>query len=274
MTGQGDALLELRQIAVRYEQRGRQRAPMAVDGVSVSVGEGEIVGLVGESGSGKTTLGRVAAGMLLPTKGELFFAGEQIDARSRADMAQHRLRVQMIFQDPAGSLNPRMTIGDSLDEVLFVHRKHLGLPDVRTRLKRRNALLDQTGLAQTLANRYPHALSGGQKQRAGIARALAVQPRLLIADEPVSALDVSIQVQILNVLKQLNMEQGLSCLLVAHDLAVVRYMCKRVYVMRQGQIVESGSCDKVYQDPQHPYTRNLLEAVPDVAKGLQARQQR
>jgi ABC-type glutathione transport system ATPase component len=177
----------------------------------------------------------------------------------------------MVFQDPAGALNPRMTIGEILDEVLYVHRHALGMAERQQRERRRKELLDAVGLAQNMAERYPHALSGGQRQRVGIARALAVNPRLLVADEPVSALDVSVQVQILNLLKSVNESLGQACLFIAHDLAVVRYMCARAYVMEKGSIVESGHSETLFTAPQHSYTRKLLDAVPDVQKGLQKR---
>ena len=252
---------------MQYENSTR----LAVDGVSIAVGHGEIAGLVGESGSGKTTLGLIAAGMLCPTMGQVFFDGVAIDMRQRSVMYRHRRNVQMVFQDPAGALNPRMTIGEILDEVLYVHRYALGMRDRVKRDQRRDQLMDAVGLPQSMRLRYPHALSGGQRQRVGIARALAVNPRLLVADEPVSALDVSVQVQILNLLKKVNEELGQACLFVAHDLAVVRYMCERAYVMEAGKVVESGPCARLFEAPEHPYTQKLIEAVPDVEKGLRMR---
>jgi len=261
-----DALV-LQDITVWYGQQGIKPQP-AVSQASITVGGGEIVGLVGESGSGKTTLGLVAAGMLAPDEGHVWFGQQPVCPGDGRAMRAHRHHVQMIFQDPVGALNPRMTIGETLDEVLSVHRSVLQLPARPQRIARRAELLDAVGLAAEVASRYPHALSGGQRQRVGIARALAVQPRLLVADEPVSALDVSVQVQILNLLKKVNVRFGQACLFVAHDLAVVRYMCSRAYVMEKGCIVESGNCDTLFTNPAHPYTRKLLEAVPDVEKGL------
>ncbi len=275
MSGERQPLLALEQIRMTYGGKAVSRPQAyAVEDATLWVEPGEVVGLVGESGSGKTTLGMIAAGMLVPQAGQVSFCGQVLDCQSRTAMARHRLAVQMVFQDTSGALNPRMTIGETLDEVLYVHRQSLGLKESAARMARRQVLLDQTGLARNLANRYPHALSGGQRQRVGIARALAVDPQLLIADEPVSALDVSVQIQILNLLKTLHEAQGLACLLIAHDLAVVRYMCQRVYVMRTGRIVESGDCATVYAAPQHPYTRSLLDAIPDVSKGLARRKAR
>lgn len=177
----------------------------------------------------------------------------------------------MVFQDPLGSLNPRMPVGDAISETLYVHRRHLGLEARSARQSRTGDLLELVGLGDEFRSRYPHELSGGQRQRVGIARALAVQPRLLIADEPVSALDVSIQVQILNLLKDLSKELSFACLFVAHDLAVVRYMCERTLVMYLGEIVEEAPSDLLFDNPSHPYTQALLSAVPDVDKGLAAR---
>ncbi|MFU8781227.1 MAG: ATP-binding cassette domain-containing protein, partial [Kiritimatiellia bacterium] len=239
-----EPLLALNDIVVCYGKK----SPV-VDTAGLVVYPGEVTGLVGESGSGKTTLGLVATGMLAPDAGDVFFAGARIRSHVRSDMQAHRRNVQMVFQDPASSLNPRMTVGDILDEVLYVHRKALEMPERRERELRRDALLDAVGLACNMGQRYPHALSGGQRQRVGIARALAVNPRLLVADEPVSALDVSVQVQILNLLKMVNETLGQACLFIAHDLAVVRYMCKRAYVMEKGCIVESGDCDALFRAP-------------------------
>ncbi len=260
-------LLALDNITVQYEKSDS----LAVEQASIVVYPGEIAGLVGESGSGKTTLGLVAAGMLCPKQGQVVFNGRCVDMRERVGMYQHRRNVQMVFQDPAGALNPRMTIGEMLDEVLYVHRQALGMRDRTRREQRRDQLMDAVGLPKSMRHRYPHALSGGQRQRVGIARALAVNPKLLVADEPVSALDVSVQVQILNLFKKVNEELGQACLFVAHDLAVVRYMCERAYVMEAGRVVESGLCRLLFSAPEHPYTRKLIQAVPDVEKGLKLR---
>lgn len=260
-------LLALENVTVQYESTSKP----AVHDATIHVTQGEITGLVGESGSGKTTLGLVAAGMLKPNAGTVHFDGHPVHMEKRSDMVAHRRHVQMVFQDPAGALNPRLTIGEALDEVLYVHRKVLGMPERRQRDDRRDTLLDAVGLPSSMLQRYPHTLSGGQRQRVGIARALAVNPRLLVADEPVSALDVSVQVQILNLLKRVNQELGQACLFVAHDLAVVRYMCERAYVMEAGVIVETGPCDALFSKPEHPYTQKLIDAVPDVEKGLAQR---
>ncbi len=260
-------ILELEQVTVRYDEK----QPPAVHNASILVRPGEITGLVGESGSGKTTLGLVSAGMLCPNAGRVLFDGRVVDMGERSGMRKHRQNVQMVFQDPAGALNPRMTIGEALDEVLYVHRHFLEMRERAQRDKRRDELMEAVGLPRSMLFRYPHALSGGQRQRVGIARALAVNPRLLVADEPVSALDVSVQVQILNLLKRVNETLGQTCLFVAHDLAVVRYMCRRAYVMEAGVVVESGLCSKLFAEPEHPYTQRLIQAVPDVAKGLRER---
>jgi oligopeptide/dipeptide ABC transporter ATP-binding protein len=191
--------------------------------------------------------------------------------RSAAETRQFRREVQMVFQDPMGSLNPRLTVGDAVLETLYVHRRHLGLLTRDFQRARACELLDLVGLGADFFGRYPHELSGGQRQRIGIARALAVRPKLLIADEPVSALDVSIQVQILNLLKDLSKELSFACLFIAHDLAVVRYMCERTMVMYLGEIVEEAPSEELFSNPLHPYTRALLSAVPDVAKGLASR---
>jgi oligopeptide/dipeptide ABC transporter ATP-binding protein len=226
---------------------------------------------VGESGCGKTTTGNAIVGLVPLASGSVTFDGESIDFRKRSQRQQFRRDVQMIFQDPMGSLNPRLSIGAVIEEVLFVHRDHLGLSSRAAQRARADELLELVGLGREFAPRYPHELSGGQRQRVGIARALAVRPRLLIADEPVSALDVSIQVQILNLLRDLSKELSFACLFIAHDLAVVRYMCDRTLVMYLGEIVEQAQSESLFERPSHPYTRALLSAVPDVDKGLASR---
>jgi len=268
-------LLEVRGLTVQYPSR-RGRVPVrAVNAVSLHIGKGEVAGLVGESGCGKTTLGSAVMGMIAPSGGFIRFAGEPVDITNRPWMREYRRRVQMIFQDPMGALNPRMTAGAAIDETLFVHRAQPGLATAQARRRRRGELLEQVGLDDsTFGDRYPHEFSGGQRQRIGIARALAVGPELLVADEPVSALDVSVQVQILNLLKDISERLSVACLFIAHDLAVVRYMCRRMYVMARGEIVEEGLSDDVFEHPSHPYTRDLIAAVPDVEKGLAARRTR
>lgn len=273
MTLPTDPLLKIANLIVAYPSRHRHGAPfLAVNGVSLEVGAGEVVGLVGESGCGKTTLGNAVMGVISPLAGTIHFAGEPVNAAHHAWMRMYRRRVQMVFQDPMGALNPRMTAGTVIDETLFVHRDRQGLETARGRARRRGELMEQVGLDDTAyGNRYPHELSGGQRQRIGIARALAVGPDLLVADEPVSALDVSVQVQILNLLKDISERLSVACLFIAHDLAVVRYMCRRMVVMYRGRVVEAGASDDIFKKPSHPYTCDLIAAVPDVAKGLAAR---
>jgi oligopeptide/dipeptide ABC transporter ATP-binding protein len=265
------ALLEVSDLAVEFPVRGRAEGIRAVDGVTLSVGANEIVGLVGESGCGKTTTGNAIVGLVPVAAGSICFDGKPIAFRSAGETRQFRRDVQMVFQDPMGSLNPRLPVGDAILETLFVHREHLGLASRNAQRIRAAELLDLVGLGAEFIPRYPHELSGGQRQRVGIARALAVRPRLLIADEPVSALDVSIQVQILNLIKDLSRELSFACLFIAHDLAVVRYMCDRTLVMYLGEVVEEARSQDLFTHPSHPYTRALLSAVPDVDKGLAAR---
>ncbi len=258
-------LLEINNLQVRYPA-GRRRWIMAVDEVSLAVGAGESVGLVGESGCGKSTLGNAALRLAPVSGGAVAFDGLSVpNLRGRA-LQSFRQRAQMIFQDPYGSLNPRMTVGAALDEVLAVHRRGRR----RDRRERVAELLRQTGLEPDYVRRYPHELSGGQRQRVGIARALALGPELIVADEPVSALDVSVQAQILRLMRDLQRSAGLAWLFIAHDLAVVNYMCRRVYVMYFGRIMESGPADGLFRNPAHPYTEALLAAVPvlDRAAGV------
>ncbi len=249
---------------------GKRHAPVrAVDGVSMEIKAGESVGLVGESGCGKTTLGRAVMRLEAPCAGRIEYEGRDVGRLDNRGLADYRKRVQMIFQDPYGSLNARMTVGNAIQEVLRAHT----YGDRAARRKRARELFEAVGLEPSYMDRYPHEFSGGQRQRIGIARALAVEPRLIIADEPVSALDVSVQVQILNVMKDLQREMQLAYLFVAHDLAVVRYVCDRILVMYLGKIVESGTPDDMLARPTHPYTQALLSAVPDVDKGLRSRKE-
>jgi len=269
MSGGAGRLLDVRDVSVTYPGHHGRAAVCAVRGVSLHIEPGEVVGLVGESGCGKTSLGSAVMGMLPVSGGELVFQGERVDRDNPAWMRAYRRRVQMVFQDPMGALNPRLTVGGAIDEVLYVHRTQPGLATPAGRLQRRRELMAQVGMDDSvMGGRYPHELSGGQRQRIGIARALAVGPRLLVTDEPVSALDVSVQVQILNLLKDISEQLGVACLFIAHDLAVVRYMCRRTYVMVDGSIVEQGPSDRLFDHPAHPYTARLIAAVPDIARGL------
>jgi peptide/nickel transport system ATP-binding protein/oligopeptide transport system ATP-binding protein len=231
----------------------------AVDGIDFDVYAGETFGIVGESGSGKSTTARLIARLLDPSAGEVRFDGQVITALRGAALKQLRRELQMIFQDPYSSLNPRRTIGSIIAEPLAIH--HIE-PDRAGRKRAVQELMDTVGLNPEHYNRYPHEFSGGQRQRIGIARALALRPKLLIADEPVSALDVSIQAQVLNLLRGLQREMGLTLVLISHDLSVVRHMCDRVAVMRAGKIVELADNEALYSSPSHPYTKELLAAVP------------
>ena len=260
----GDLLLEVTDLVKHFPIKSgmvidREVARVrAVDGVSFTLREGETLGLVGESGCGKSTLCRAILQLTTPTSGSVRFAGEELVGRSRRDLRAMRRQMQMIFQDPFASLNPRKRVGQIVGDPLALHGIARG-----AELKRRvQDLLDRVGLNAEHYNRFPHEFSGGQRQRIGIARALALRPKLIVADEPVSALDVSVQAQIINLLEDVQDEFGLSYLFVAHDLGVVRHVSDRIAVMYLGKIVENSGADELYDKPIHPYTNALLSAVP------------
>jgi len=239
--------------------RRRSATVKAVDGVSFSLRRGETLGLVGESGCGKSTTGLALVHMLRATQGRILFEGQDITTFDRRQLKAFRRRVQMVYQDPYGSLNPRMRVRDIIGEPLEVH----GLDNDRAQVDARIAeLLRMVGLLPDMADRYAHEFSGGQRQRIGIARALAMEPALIVCDEPVSALDVSIQAQVINIFKDLQKRLGLAYVFIAHDLAVVRHISDRIAVMYLGRVVEIASRDALYQSPKHPYTQALLSAVP------------
>ena len=254
-----DALLSVRDLKTHFPIRGGGgRVVRAVDGVSFDVAAGRIVGLVGESGSGKTTIGRTILRLVEPTAGRVLFEGTDLLSLAEPAMRPFRRRLQIVFQDPYASLNPRMTVAEIVGEALGTH----GLAPGRARRPRIAEILARVGLDPSHMDRYPNAFSGGQRQRIGIARAIAVEPRFIVADEAVSALDVSVQAQILNLLLDLRAELGLTMLFIAHDLAVVEYLCDEVVVLYLGRVMERAPRDRLYTAPAHPYTRALLSAVP------------
>ena len=260
----GTPLLEVRDLRVYFPVhsgilRRHTGDFKAVDGVSFTVEAGKTVGLVGESGSGKTTIGRSIVKLIPATSGQILWKGEDILPLSEKEFRPLRREIQYIFQDPFGSLNPRMNVGAIVGEALEIHFRELGASERRDRVE---VLLKRVGLQPEMTARYPHEFSGGQRQRIGIARALAVEPEFIICDEPVSALDVSVQAQIVNLLQDLQEELGLALLFIAHDLAVVEHISETVLVLHRGRIVESGQASEVLQNPQDPYTRELLSAVP------------
>lgn len=235
----------------------------AVDGVSFDVRRGTTFGLVGESGCGKSTTGRAIMNLTRPTGGEVLFGGEDLVMTKPARMRELRREIQMVFQDPYSSLNPRMRVIDSIIEPMEIH----GYLTSDQRFERALSLIERVGLRADHLYRFPHEFSGGQRQRIGLARALALEPQLIIADEPVSALDVSVQAQVLNLLKSLQSEFGLTYVFISHDMGVVRYLADDIGVMYLGKIVETGSSEQIFADPKHPYTRALLSAVPSITSG-------
>jgi len=232
------------------------RAVRAVNDVSFIIGEGEALGLVGESGSGKSTTGRLVLRLLEPTSGSVLFAGRNIAGMTRPELFDFRRQAQIVFQDPFSSLNPRMKVGQIVAEPMLIHRVSQG--HLRDEVAR---LLERVGLQGEHAERYPFQFSGGQRQRISIARALSLNPRLIVADEPVSSLDVSVQAQIINLLRDLQDERGLSLLFISHNLAVVRHLCSRTAVMQRGIIVEQGPTQEIFERPRHPYTKALLDSI-------------
>lgn len=256
------ALLEVRDLVKEFSRRRGLLAPAsvvrAVDGVSFTIAEGETFGLVGESGSGKTTTGRCILRLIEPTSGQVRFRGEDVLAFSPSRMRQARRDMQIVFQDPYSSLNPRMRVGAIVEEPLIIHK----IGSKAERRARAAELFELVGLDPSQLLRYPHQFSGGQRQRIGLARALALNPSLIIADEPVSALDVSVQAQVINLLMELQERLKLTYLFIAHDLRLVRHICSRVAVMYLGRIVEMGDTESLFAAPAHPYTRALLSAIP------------
>lgn len=254
-------LLEVKHLKMHFttKKRGRKTTVKAVDDVSFDVMKGEIFGLVGESGCGKTTTGRTIIRLYNPTAGEVYYSGRLISGKLGKDDRKYITdNIAMIFQDPIASLNPRMTI----EEIIGDGLKRRGMKDVEKRHEKVVDMLQHVGLVAEHATRYPHEFSGGQRQRIGIARALAVDPTLIIADEPVSALDVSVQAQIINLINKLKNEFGLTILFIAHNLSVVKYFCDRIGVMYYGKLVEVADSDMLFANPVHPYTRSLLSAIP------------
>lgn len=265
VTKKPEVLLEVKDLVKHFPIRQgviftkQVGAVQAVDGISFNVHKGETLGLVGESGCGKTTAGRVILRLIEATSGQVIFDGKNVPSLPKDELRELRREMQIIFQDPYGSLNPRMTVGDIIGEPLHIHKLAKG-PDKEKRVRE---ILEVVGLSAFHARRFPHEFSGGQRQRIGIARALAVDPRLIICDEPVSALDVSIQAQVINLLQDLQNEFGLTYLFIAHDLSVVKHISDRVAVMYLGKIVELTDKGELYRNPKHPYTQALLSAIPE-----------
>ena len=269
--GAREVLFRVKDLHVTYRRPG-QKAVEAVRGVSFDLHAGETLGVVGESGSGKSTIAKTIMLLQPSSGGEILFRGKDIASFTSAERRQYRRDVQMVFQDAVGSLNPRMTIRQALDEILKKSAGGVrGNQSPRSLSQTPESLLDIVGLSKAVLDQYPRELSGGQCQRASFARALAVNPKVLVADEPVSALDVSVQARILNLMRDLRRELGLAILLIAHDLSVVRNVCDRVCVMHRGLFEDVGPAEDVFDHPQSDYTKNLLAAVPDVRRSLAAR---
>lgn len=257
-------LLETKSLCKQFPIRsndlfGKTRTLYAVDDVSLQIYEGETLGIIGESGCGKSTLGRMIVGLHRPTSGELYYDGKKIDASSSRGYAEIRRHVQMVFQDPYSSLNPRVTCGKLVEEPLLIHNL---CSSQKERDERVASLLEEVGLSPQHVYRYPHEFSGGQRQRINIARALALEPKLIVCDEPVSALDVSIQAQVLNLLNRLQREHGISYMFISHDLSVIKHISDRIAIMYLGKVVELCSSGEIYSNPLHPYTQALLSAIP------------
>lgn len=254
-----EKLLEVKDLK-RHFNVGKKNEVLAVDGITFDIYKGETLGLVGESGCGKSTTGRTIIRLYDATGGEVLYQGEDVHGKkSKAELMKFNRKMQMIFQDPYASLNPRMKVSDVIAEGIDIH----GLANSpKDRLEKVYALLETVGLNREHANRFPHEFSGGQRQRIGIARALAVEPEFIIADEPISALDVSIQAQVVNLLKKLQKEKGLTYLFIAHDLSMVKYISDRIGVMYFGKLVELAPAEDLYRNPMHPYTQSLLSAIP------------
>jgi len=270
VSGEGMEYLELRGLHTHFSRRAggvfsrRAETIRAVDGVTLSIEKGEIFGLVGESGCGKSTLCRTVMQLVAPTAGSVILEGEDLSGLSRGEIRRRRLDFQMVFQDPYASLNPRMTVFSALAEAVRQRHRRVKGGELTDRVA---GLMRTVGLEPRYMRKYPHEFSGGQRQRIAIARALAPEPKLVIADEPVSALDVSIQAQILNLLRKLRADLGLTMIFISHDLAVVRYLADRIAVMLRGRIVEQGDAGQVFDKPRHEYTRELLAAIPRMDVG-------
>ena len=259
MTQERKKLVELKNVSLTFK-KGKSNEVKAIDDVSFDIYEGEIFGLVGESGSGKTTIGRSILKLYDIDSGTVTFAGNEISSLKGKDLHDFRKTAQMIFQDPQASLNGRMKIRDIIAEGIDIHKLAKTKEEREAKVKE---LIDLVGLNEDHLSRYPHEFSGGQRQRIGIARALAVNPHFIVADEPISALDVSIQAQVVNLMQKLQHEQGLTYLFIAHDLSMVKYISDRIGVMHWGKLLEVGPADEIYHNPIHPYTKSLLSAIPE-----------